>query len=170
MSTNSFLLYKKSLKVDLQGTFTMLDESRSRGGPHKWPEDWKSSPEKKVGIFQPGEEKALGRPYWGLSMFKRFTNEKDLRDFIAKAYWDRIRCNGFKLKQGGFSLVLRKKFFMSVVKYWHRLYRGVVDATLFEACKIRVEQLDLVKEMYVPTCGREVGLYLYFQPKPLYDI
>lgn len=56
MSTNIFV----PLKVDLQVMFAMLGESRSRGGPHKWPEDWNPSPGKQVGIVQPREEKAWG--------------------------------------------------------------------------------------------------------------
>jgi len=36
---------------------------------------------------------------------------------------------GFKLKEGRFRLDIRNKFFtMRVVKHWHRLPRGILDA------------------------------------------
>ncbi|KFQ80362.1 hypothetical protein N335_04898, partial [Phaethon lepturus] len=48
--------------------------------------------------------------------------------------------DGFKLKEGRFRLDLRKKFFpMRVVKPWHRLPRGVVDAPSLEPFKVRLD-------------------------------
>ncbi|KFR09838.1 hypothetical protein N306_03157, partial [Opisthocomus hoazin] len=48
--------------------------------------------------------------------------------------------NGFKPREGRFTLDIRRKFFtMRVVKHWHRLPRGVVDAPSMETFKARLD-------------------------------
>ncbi|KFR12767.1 hypothetical protein N306_11704, partial [Opisthocomus hoazin] len=48
--------------------------------------------------------------------------------------------NGWKLKEGGFRLDIRKKFFtMRVVKHWHRLPREAVAAPSLEVFKARLD-------------------------------
>ncbi|KFQ63913.1 hypothetical protein N334_08064, partial [Pelecanus crispus] len=48
--------------------------------------------------------------------------------------------NGFKQKEGGFGLRIRKKFFtMRVVRPWDRLPREVVDVLSLEVFKVRLD-------------------------------
>ena len=53
---------------------------------------------------------------------------------------DRMRGNGFKLKEGRFRLEIRKKLFtVRAVRQWHRLPREAVDAPSVEVFKARLD-------------------------------
>jgi len=59
---------------------------------------------------------------------------------FTRARSDRIKGNGFELKEGIFRLDIRKKFFtMRVVRHWKRFPRAVVDAPSLEVFKDRLD-------------------------------
>jgi len=66
--------------------------------------------------------------------------KKDGEGLLTRAWSDRTRGNGFKVKKGRFRLGIRKKFFtVRVVKHWHRLPREAVAATSLTVFKARLD-------------------------------
>jgi len=58
---------------------------------------------------------------------------------FGRAWSDRTRSSGFKLKEGRFKSGIRKKFFaMRVVRHWNRFPREALDAPSVEVFKARL--------------------------------
>jgi len=65
---------------------------------------------------------------------------KNGENLFSSACCDRTRGNGFKRREGGFRLDIRKKFFiMRVMKHWKRLPRGAVEAPSLQTFKARLD-------------------------------
>jgi len=66
--------------------------------------------------------------------------KNDGEGVFTRACTDRIRGNGFKLKECRFRLDIRKNYFiMRMVRHWHRLPREAVDALSLETFKARLD-------------------------------
>ena len=59
---------------------------------------------------------------------------------FSRVCCNRMRRNGFKLKEGRFRLDIKKKIFtVRVVRHWNRLSREAVDAPSMETFKVRLD-------------------------------
>ena len=87
----------------------------------------------------------------------------------------RTRGNAFKLRQGRFSLDIRRKFFTQrVVTQWNRLPKEAVDAPSLKAFKARLDVALGSLVWWLATLHIAGGLELddhcgSFQPRTFYD-
>lgn len=87
----------------------------------------------RIGV-QPGEEKALGRPYSSLPVLKK-AYRKMGRDSVRNSN-DRTSDISFELTESRFKLDNRKKYFTQrMVRCWNVLLKEVVDAPSLDAFK-----------------------------------
>ena len=92
-----------------------------------------------AGFIQPGR-----RRLWGdlIAAFQYLTgaHKQEGSELFERVDNSRTRGNGFKLREGRFSLDVRGKFFtVGVVRCWNRLPREVVDALSLEVFKARLD-------------------------------
>jgi len=111
-------------------------------------------------VIQPGEEKAPGRPYWNLSVLKG-AYRKDAENLFSKGCCDRTRSNGFKLREGRFRMVVRKKFFYheggeTLERVTQRHSGGPIPGNIQRQVGLGPEQPGLVKD--IPAHCRGIGL------------
>jgi len=81
----------------------------------------------------------MGRPYSSLPI-PECACKKAGEGLFTRAYSDRTRGNGFKLKEGRYRSDIRKKFFtLRVVRPWPRLPREAVAAPSLAVFKARLD-------------------------------
>jgi len=90
---------------------------------------------RELGLFT--LEKAPGSPYCSLPVPEGGLWE----NIFSRACCNRMRNNGFKLREGRFRLDITKKFFtLRVVKHWNGLPREVVEAPSLETFKATLDR------------------------------
>jgi len=100
---------------------------------------------------------------------------RDGENLFSRGCWNKTRSNGFKLKEGGFRLDIRKTFFtMRVEKHWNCFPSEVVEAPSLETFKARLDRAPshLVSLKISLLTGGGLDYMTSrspFQPKPFYD-
>ncbi|RMC11935.1 hypothetical protein DUI87_11063 [Hirundo rustica rustica] len=118
----------------------------------------------KAGVVQAGEEKAPRRPQSTFQYLKR-TYKRAGAGLFTRAWNDRTRQSGFKLKENKFRLDIRKKFFTVRVErpvdhpetkeVWEsRAHTGckAVNPTYEKSCKARLE-LEIINLLLKKSAG-----------------
>ena len=123
--------------ADMDGVVELyLSATKIIGGAGAYPLGGQAE---RVGVVQPREEKALGRPYSGLPVLQG-GYRKDEEGLLIRGCRGRTNGTGFKLAEGRFRLDVRKKFFtVRVVRHWNWLPRAVVSTPSLEGFKTRLD-------------------------------
>ncbi|PKU46247.1 hypothetical protein llap_3471 [Limosa lapponica baueri] len=94
---------------------------------------------RELGLFHLEKRRLRGDPIAAFQHLKEAHRRDGEGQFIRECS-NKMRGNGFKLKEGRFRLDIRKKFFsVRVVRHWNRLPREVVDAPSLEVFKARLD-------------------------------
>jgi len=94
---------------------------------------------RELGLFSLEKKRLWGDLIAAFHYLKGAYKKAEERLF-ARAYSDRTRGNGCRLKEGRYRLPIRKKFFTTrVVRHWHTLPRDAVAAPSLEVFKARLD-------------------------------
>ncbi|GAB0190400.1 hypothetical protein GRJ2_001505300 [Grus japonensis] len=94
---------------------------------------------RELGLFSL-EKRRLQGDLLAAFQYLKGSYKKSGEGLVTRAWSDRTRGDGLKLKQGTFRVDIRKKFFtVRVVRHWNRLPREVVDAPSLEVLKARLD-------------------------------
>jgi len=91
-----------------------------------------------LGLFRL-EKRRLQADLRAACQYLKGAYKKTAEGLLTRAWRDRTRANGFKLKKGRCTLDIRKKFFtVRAVRHWHRLLKKAGDGPSLAVFKARL--------------------------------